>query len=107
MALADGPSPDDWLDEAGQTLEQVTDATLHGRAVRYLFLSGTRSSDGIERGTPGGNKGERVVQLLAQAGEEDEGMSRKTTEFRMVTVMPMRTRFAMPGSARTLRISGG
>jgi hypothetical protein len=71
VALADGPSLDDLLDEASLTLEQVTDATLYERAVRYLFLSETRSSYSIERETPSGNKGERFVQLLARAGEEE------------------------------------
>ncbi|WP_322053197.1 Fic family protein [Paraburkholderia bannensis] len=70
-ALADGPSLDELLDEASLTLEQVTDATLYERAVRYLFLSETRSSYSIERETPSGNKGERFVQLLARAGEEE------------------------------------
>lgn len=70
-ALANGPTLDDLLNEASLTLEQVTDAALYERAIRYLFLSETRSSYSIERETPSGNKAERFVQLLARAGEEE------------------------------------
>jgi hypothetical protein len=70
-ALTGGPSLDELLDEATQTLEQVTDASLYERAVHYLYLSETRSSYGIEKEKPSGNKGERFVELLARAGEEE------------------------------------
>jgi hypothetical protein len=47
------------------------DAALYARAVRYLYLSETRSSFAIEREVPDATKEERFVTLLAHAGEED------------------------------------
>lgn len=98
VALAEGPSLDDLLDEASLTLEQVTDATLYERAVRYLFLSETRSSYSIERETPTGNKGERFVQLLARAGEEERVTEEWLIDLQNVIV---RDGYAQEASYRT------
>ncbi|WP_116142053.1 Fic family protein [Trinickia diaoshuihuensis] len=97
-ALAAGPSLDELLDEASLTLEQVSDAALYERAVRYLFLSETRSSYSIERETPSGNKGERFVQLLARAGEEERVTEEWLVDLQNVIV---RDSYAQEASYRT------
>jgi hypothetical protein len=97
-ALADGPSLDELLDEATRTLEQVTDASLYERAVRYLFLSETRSSYSIEKEKPSANKGERFVQLLARAGEDERISEEWLVDLQNVIV---RDAYAQEASYRT------
>lgn len=67
--LPSTPSLPDLLDTARETLASVTDASLHERALSYLYLSETRSSFEIERESPSSDKQERFVQLLRRAGE--------------------------------------
>ncbi len=59
------------IEQARQRLlEAAGDAALHARAVRYLYLSETRSSFAIENETPSAQKEERFVQLLRRVGEK-------------------------------------
>jgi hypothetical protein len=65
---------DDMLD----LLQQLPDlmsgndsAALYARAVRFLYLSETRSSFLIEREIPDANREERFVELLSRAGEQE------------------------------------
>jgi hypothetical protein len=97
-ALAAGPSLDELLDEATHTLEQVTNAALYERALRYLYLSETRSSYGIEKEKPSGSKGERFVQLLARAGEEERISEEWLVDLQNVIV---RDAYAQEASYRT------
>ncbi|NDP60422.1 MAG: Fic family protein [Oxalobacteraceae bacterium] len=46
-------------------------AALYARAVRFLYLSETRSSFSIEREIPDANREERFVALLSHAGEQE------------------------------------
>ncbi len=46
-------------------------AALYARAVRFLYLSETRSSFSIEREIPDANREERFVELLSRAGEQE------------------------------------
>ncbi|QBQ95740.1 Fic family protein [Paraburkholderia pallida] len=97
-ALTDGPSLDELLDEADRTLEQVTDASLYERAVHYLYLSETQSTYGIEKEKPNGSKGERFVQILARAGEEERITEEWLVDLQNVIV---RDAYAQEASYRT------
>jgi hypothetical protein len=69
-----------------------------GAAVRYLFLSGTRSSNSIERETPSGNKSERFVQLLARDAEEERITEERLVDLQNVIV---KDAYAQEASYRT------
>lgn len=48
------------------------ETAMYERAIRYLYLSETRSSFAIEKEIPNASKEERFVNLLAHAGEEEQ-----------------------------------
>ena len=56
-------------------------AALYARAVRFLYLSETRSSFSIERELADANREERFVELLSRAGEQE-----RVTEDWLVTL---------------------
>jgi len=72
-SLPPAPGLADLLAEARQAVEAVQDRALLDRAIRYLYLSETRGSFGIERETPSADKQERFVSLLRHAGDANDG----------------------------------
>lgn len=53
-------------------IASVDDAGVYARAIRYLYLSETRSSFAIEQEVPTSSKEARFLHLLAHAGEEEQ-----------------------------------
>lgn len=73
-AVPTSPSLEELLGEVDTMFQGQTDSDLYNRAVRYLYLSETRSSFAIERETANASKEEMFVRLLEMAGET-EGIS--------------------------------
>lgn len=60
------------IDQVPGMISSPDDAAIYARAIRYLYLSETRSSFAIEKEVPNSSKEQRFVSLLAHAGEEDQ-----------------------------------
>jgi hypothetical protein len=73
-AVPTAPSLEELLGEVDTIFQGQTDPDLYNRAIRYLYLSETRSSFAIERETANASKEEMFVRLLEMAGET-EGIS--------------------------------
>ena len=97
-ALSGTPSLAELLEQARTLLDSCMDGDeLHARAVRYLYLSETRSSFAIEKEWPDASKEERFVQLLRRAGEKDSISEDWLVELQNATV---RYPYAMEASYR-------
>lgn len=68
-AVPTNPSLEDLLSEVDHLFHGQTNSDLYSRAIRYLYLSETRSSFAIERETANASKEEMFVRLLEMAGE--------------------------------------
>ncbi|WP_370630741.1 Fic family protein [Vogesella sp. XCS3] len=73
-AVPTSPSLEELLGEVDTMFQDQTNTDLYNRAIRYLYLSETRSSFAIERETANASKEEMFVRLLEMAGET-EGIS--------------------------------
>jgi len=97
-ALSGTPSLAELLDRASALLDSHRDGDeLHARAIRYLYLSETRSSFAMEKELPDASKEERFVQLLRRAGEKDSISEDWLVELQNATV---RYPYAMEASYR-------